>query len=743
MSRSTNSTPITFQKVNVPTLTRSRALQLFLLCLSLAYWKASTQVKPAESDVGRYETIAGPLRELLDKSGDLYSGLDRQVLRDNVLQIAARVTAWNGSSKDAAAERSLRTGCDPALLQITAILDRSAATERFWLDGGGASPQLAIRQKWPVGGGVLILHVGRKGAETDILPQFISASVDLAETPSPLLQLGGAPSIYAIMFFENAKPGINTVPLRLKSNGTEVAKVAVNITVPPAGHLKVSILDETGKSTAAVGGLYAADHRLAVPANALKFDEAGYSYRPGRTRAYQNSHYWPGSLDERQVFFVDGSFSIDLPAGNYKLILGKGFEYAPSITTIRIEPKVDAVRSVTLQRWIDMPARGWYSGDTHVHYARVDEAANQRLAQWGHAEDLHVINVMEMGDALKTYFPQYAFGAAGRKVLPGLALVPGQEDPRTAFIGHTLQLNIQKPVRHPEQYYLYDLVFDEIHRQGGLTGYAHTYQPPTRGFWVREDMSINIARNKIDFVEIGQNGEVDYHLFYEFLNLGFRLAGTAGSDVPYSNTIGTSRVYAYTGSSFTPDAWFAAIKAGRTFVTAGPVLELTVNGQVPGSEIHAQPGDKLRVHATASGYNVPPRYVEVVAQGDVIKSAEQASAREPVSVDFTIPVRHSTWIGARCAGAVTSPVYIRVGKEPFWKLKAVPELIATRLNQLHDVEVLSKQGVTPGSDGGWNGPAAFQNSSAQLVERAEIARKIYLEMLDKAKMELSEQEASH
>jgi hypothetical protein len=31
----------------------------------------------------------------------------------------------------------------------------------------------------------------------------------------------------------------------------------------------------------------------------------------------------------------------------------------------------------------------------------------------------------------------------------------------------------------------------------------------------------------------------------------------------------------------------------RTFVTVGPMLELTVNSQVPGAEIHTQPGDKL------------------------------------------------------------------------------------------------------------------------------------------------------
>jgi hypothetical protein len=345
-----------------------------------------------------------------------------------------------------------------------------------------------------------------------------------------------------------------------------------------------------------------------------------------------------------------------------------------------------------------------------------------------------MINVMRMGDALKTYYEQYAYGKEGRKVAPGFAIVPGQEDPRTSSIGHTLQLNLQSPIRFPDEYYLYDRVFDETHGQGGLAGYAHTYQPPGFGFWVRENMTMNVPRQKVDFVEISQNGDIDYHLFYEFLNLGFRLAATGGSDVPYTDTIGSSRVYAYTGSRFDPDTWFNAVKAGRTFVTTGPMLELTVNGEVPGSEIPAKPGDKLRIKATASGHVARPQYLEVVEQGDILKALGQPSGREQVSCEFPFKVRHSTWIAARCAGAVTSPVYVRVGEEPFWKLKDVPELIRTRLNQLDDVETLAKQGVPMGGEGGWNNPEGFRKQVPALLERVAAARKIYLDMLERTKL---------
>jgi len=141
-------------------------------------------------------------------------------------------------------------------------------------------------------------------------------------------------------------------------------------------------------------------------------------------------------------------------------------------------------------------------------------------------------------------------------------------------------------------------------------------------------------------------------LYYESLNLGFRLTATGGSDVPWGDTIGISRVYAYTGQRFDPDAWFNAVKAGRTFVTSGPMLELTVNGEIPGAEITARLGDTLRIKATASGHSVPPQYLEVVEQGDVLKSLRQPAGGEEVSCEFELRVRHKHLdCGALCRRA--------------------------------------------------------------------------------------------
>jgi len=157
-----------------------------------------------------------------------------------------------------------------------------------------------------------------------------------------------------------------------------------------------------------------------------------------------------------------------------------------------------------------------------------------------------------------------------------------------------------------------------------------------------------------------------------------------------------------------------------------------VNGSIPGSEIRARPGDLLRVKAKAMGKMVRPRYLEVVIQGQVAASAPQPAGSSELAVEVSIPVKHSLWIAARCAGAQSTPVYVKVGDQPFWRLDKVRELVDIRTSQLDDILKLIERGVAPGRQGTWNGPESFQRSIPGLRTRVESARAFYEDLRRRA-----------
>jgi hypothetical protein len=342
-----------------------------------------------------------------------------------------------------------------------------------------------------------------------------------------------------------------------------------------------------------------------------------------------------------------------------------------------------------------------------------------------------------MGDARQAYYEQYAFGNAGRYVYGKGALVSGQEDPRSGVMGHTVSLNLQAPIRYPVRYYLYSPVFDEAHRQGGLTGHAHVNND---NFLVHRDMTLNVARQKTDFAEICQFGVVGTDLYYEFLNLGFRLAAVGGSDAPVGGTVGDARVYAYTGGRLDPDQWFAAIKNGHTFVTVAPMLEFTVNGHLPGDQLSPEKGARLKVHARAQvgSPSVPLGRLEIVVNGDVIRSIDPTGTS--AALDFELPADQSMWIAARATGAHTTPVYVTVDGKRHWKLSEVRALLDKRLETLDEIDrVIDKdwQSIPPRREGGYENKETFHQGGGELRVMVREARDVYLKLGEEARTQMA------
>jgi hypothetical protein len=97
---------------------------------------------------------------------------------------------------------------------------------------------------------------------------------------------------------------------------------------------------------------------------------------------------------------------------------------------------------------------GWWSGDDHVHTRIVSDDDARQVMAWVRAEDVHLANIVKMGDIYRTYFEQRGFGPSNRVIEGEHVLAPGQECPRTHDqIGQALAMNITAMVRDPERYF--------------------------------------------------------------------------------------------------------------------------------------------------------------------------------------------------------------------------------------------------------------------------------------------------
>src|SRR5207245_8460135 len=86
-------------------------------------------------------------------------------------------------------------------------------------------------------------------------------------------------------------------------------------------------------------------------------------------------------------------------------------------------------------------------------------------------------------------------------------------------------------------------------------------------------------------------------IWYRLLDCGFRLPAGAGTDAmaDYASLrgpVGMNRVYVKTGARPDHSRWLGGLRAGRTFVTNGPLLEFTLGGK--------QIGDELRLRAAGA-----------------------------------------------------------------------------------------------------------------------------------------------
>jgi hypothetical protein len=478
-----------------------------------------------------------------------------------------------------------------------------------------------------------------------------------------------------------------------------------------------------------------------------RFPEGSIVYR--KTRGVSEDHFVPPK----------GSFEIDVRAGKWHVVIERGKEYRPIADDISVPAAGRVERTYRLQRWIRMSELGWYSGDMHIHRPLRD------IASLMDAEDLNVT----------TPITHWRYGPARISEDPDLNAFLAKSDEHGAM--------------HPAENRWFTVLNEELEPPASalltsrlgkqrstldypLAGYGRALRE--RGALVDSEKATSLelpvvaATGGCDLVGLANNhlwragsyalgwgawpdrmpgkypatcagfARAGFDVYYALLNMGFPLklsAGTASGVHPVPP--GWSRIYAHVPGAFSLDRWFEAVKAGRTFVTTGPMLLLTVNGLEPGQESH---GSKFPLKAEVTVKVLSPEpagSAEIVVNGKPMTLMGAPQAGGAYVAKAQIKLDTSSWIAARwladagpkCGVAHTSPIYFWNGSQPVPTRREDAQYLLERVDSLiRDVETGR---VEPGE----SIPVIVINNPAQREETLRLlqqARAVYQHKLEQS-----------
>lgn len=403
----------------------------------------------------------------------------------------------------------------------------------------------------------------------------------------------------------------------------------------------------------------------------------------------------PGLPFWRDHFVCAGRVSLTLPAGHYTYAIERGPEYGTSVGRVEVGEDATAVLRTQLVRLTNLREAGWQSGDLHVH--RKPEEIELLMR----AEDLDVAPVITWWNKRSLWqdrdVPSRTLTRFG---LGRMYDIMAGEDEREG--GAILYFGLTKPleIRDAQR---------EIPSSLEYVRQARTAQPDCwldieKPFWWDVPMwlasgelnSIGLANNHMCRSSMYEseawgkprdaerlpaprgNGFWTQEVYYHILNCGLRIppsAGSASGVLP--NPVGYNRVYVQVGKQagqVDPPTrwrrWWEGLRAGRSFVTNGPLLLCRANDAHPGKEFQAADRVEIEFQVRLAGRDRVEQ-LELIHNGETVQRIPCGSS----SGEFVF--RHeftaSGWFLVRAIADVkhtfrfasTAPWYVSLEQHPF------------------------------------------------------------------------------
>jgi hypothetical protein len=373
---------------------------------------------------------------------------------------------------------------------------------------------------------------------------------------------------------------------------------------------------------------------------------------------------------------------------------------------------------IPLKTFFNASQHGWFAGNTHLHLNSLTrEQADEYLRILPRADglDLVFVSYLERVKADLTYITN----SYSREELEGLGNARlhfgNGEEHRHNFernsegYGHVMMLNIRRLVR-------------PVSIGQMITGTGPDWPPLRPGIeqarrdgatiiWCHNALGYEDVPNWLGGLIAAQNifdggSQGSYaDTFYRYLDIGMMVPFSTGTDWFIYDF---SRVYARLTDAPTVPNWLAALTAGRTFITNGPLLDLRLGSNVIGDTVSLTHPGKLPVSGSARGRH-DFGGLELVHDGKVVHrvATRAVDGHFEATLEFSLPINESGWVALRIPGgsldstgavvlppnipvrangprnemgevlfAHTSPVYVEMAGRKIFRKAAAETLIA-------------------------------------------------------------------
>jgi Tol biopolymer transport system component len=590
------------------------------------------QQRPQRGSVGNWAWASwNPKRE------ELFYGGQRQGAVQNGSQLLGAPQVW-----------SMHTGADP----ITVLLPLT----NYRL---GDIAQLHSVSALPDGSGAIYSAVvvnGKGDRELYRIPRDGGKPVAITNTPRDEFSPAVSPDGKLVAHVSNHLGNVDIFTMPLAGGAkTHVAIQGLNFGRPTA-RLRIATHDESGNPSPVRLYLRAAD---------------GKTYGPKGVPVF---YYGLDPNAPREGFFLTtGDDTVTLPAGPVRLVALKGVEYRIEERSLDLAADQTTDITIAMRRWTNWNQRGWYTGENHFHanYNGLYYQRPPQSLQWLESEDLNAANmIVANSEGGFVHDKEFFTGGVSASSKPRFLLYWGQEYRNSDPLGHMAFLNIKSQVppsftsvvgsSSPHDYPLNTQAAQEARKQGGVVVYVHPIsaqlQDPLDTNLGAKEAPLTAALGAMDGIDVMPYGPAAFDMWYRLLNSGFRISPGAGTDVftnwrGINRIPGASRQYVDTGTAFTWAKWVERFREGRVFVTNGPLLTFSANGQGPGSVVATVAGQPHRVKLVAEVQSQSPvDTVEFIQNGRVVGTHKIAAGGR---VEMEASIDSSAWFAARVAGPPT------------------------------------------------------------------------------------------